>query len=508
MSNPVQHIVIVGGGTAGWLSACLLAARLPDKRVSLVEAPDIPTIGVGEGTWPTMRETLATIGIPEAEFLTECDAAFKQGSRFDGWRDGSAQDSYLHPFSAPPAADMQGLAAGWQASGQQGPFAAAITPQHAVCAANLAPRQRAMPDYAGALNYGYHLDAGKFAALLMRHGTKRLRVKRIAAHVTGVTRAANGDIAALMLRDGEPLAGDLFLDCSGQAGILIAGECGADWIDRSVVSFNDRALAVQVPVEPGSPIAAQTIGTAHEAGWLWDIGLPTRRGIGCVYASRFLSDERAEEILRSYVAAKVPGADVASLTPRTLAFKTGHRDRFWIGNCLAVGLSAGFIEPLEASAIVLIELSLKALAENFPQSRASMDIHAARFNELFRYRWDRVVEFLKLHYVPSQRTEPYWQAQRAPETIPPRLAECLALWREQQPSAWDFPRVDEMFPAASQQYVLHGMGVPVPLNGASPSPTRLAEVATKARALVAALPTTRDYLDRLAAQTAAARIPA
>jgi len=508
MSNPVQHIVIVGGGTAGWLSACLLAARLPDKRVTLVEAPDIPTIGVGEGTWPTMRETLATIGIPEAEFLTECDAAFKQGSRFDGWRDGSAQDSYLHPFSAPPAADMRDLAACWQAGGQQGPFAAAITPQHAVCAANLAPRQRAMPDYAGALNYGYHLDAGKFAALLMRHGTKRLRVNRIAAHVTGISRAANGDIAAVMLRDGEPLAGDLFLDCSGQAGILIAGECGADWVDRSDVSFNDRALAVQVPVEPGSPIAAQTIGTAHEAGWLWDIGLPTRRGIGCVYASRFLSDERAEEILRSYVAAKVPCADAASLTPRKLAFKTGHRDRFWIGNCLAVGLSAGFIEPLEASAIVLIELSLKALAENFPQSRASMDIHAARFNELFRYRWDRVVEFLKLHYVPSQRSESYWQAQRAPETIPPRLAECLALWREQQPSAWDFPRVDEMFPAASQQYVLHGMGVPVPLNGTPPSPARLADVAAKARALAAALPTTRDYLDRLAAQTAAARIPA
>ena len=509
MSNPVQHIVIVGGGTAGWLSACLLGARHPGKRITLVEAPDIPTIGVGEGTWPTMRETLATIGIPEAEFLTQCDASFKQGSRFDGWRDGSAEDSYLHPFTAPPAAEMRDLAAAWQMGGQQGPFAAAITPQHAVCAAHLAPRQRTMPDYAGALNYGYHLDAGKFAALLMRHATQRLGVSRIAAQVRGVSRAANGDIAALLLQDGAALEGDLFLDCSGQAAILIAGECGGAWIDRSDVSFNDRALAVQVPVAPGSPIAAQTIGTAHEAGWLWDIGLPTRRGIGCVYASRFISDDRAAEILKAYVAAKVPGADPATLTPRKLAFRTGHRDRFWIGNCLAVGLSAGFIEPLEASAIVLIELSLKALADNFPQTRASMDIHAARFNELFRYRWDRVVEFLKLHYVPSQRTEPYWQAQRAPETIPPRLAECLALWREQPPSVWDFPRVDEMFPAASQQYVLHGMGVPVPLAGCQPAaPARLAEIAAKGRALAAALPATRDYLDHLAASTAAARIPA
>ncbi len=509
MSKSVQQIVIVGGGTAGWLAACLLAAKLPGHSVTLVEAPDIPTIGVGEGTWPTMRETLATIGIPEAEFLREASAAFKQGSRFDGWADGAATDSYLHPFTAPLPAEMRELAAAWQAGGRAMPFAAAITPQHAICVQNLAPRQRAMPDYAGALNYGYHLDAGKFAALLMRHATGRLGVTRIAAEVTGVVAAQNGDIAALELRDRPPVAGDLFLDCSGQSAILIGGHCGAGWVDRSDVSFNDRALAVQVPVAPGSPLASQTIGTAHEAGWLWDIGLPTRRGIGCVYSARFLSDERAAEILRAYVAAKVPGTDPASLKPRKLAFATGHRDRFWVGNCLAVGLSAGFIEPLEASAIVLIELSLKALAENFPQTRESMAIHAARFNEVFRYRWDRIVEFLKLHYVLSTRTEPYWLAQRAPASIPPRLTECLALWQDQAPSAWDLPRVDEMFPAASQQYVLYGMGFPVPLAGASPataaSPSgtaRLGDISAKARALAAALPANRDYFTALAAQDA------
>ena len=505
MSNSVQQIIIVGGGTAGWLSACVLAAKLPGHSITLVEAPDIPTIGVGEGTWPTMRETLATIGIAETEFLRECDAAFKQGSRFDGWVDGSPADSYLHPFTAPPPADMRALAAAWQAAGCAGPFAAAITPQHMVCAQNLSPRQRAMPDYAGGLNYGYHLDAGKFAALLMRHATRRLGVTRIAAHVTGVVPAANGDIAALELNGCPPLTGDLFIDCSGQAAILIGAHCGAGWVDRSDISFNDRALAVQVPVAPGTPIASQTVGTAHEAGWLWDIGLPTRRGIGCVYSSRFIDDDRAADILRGYVAANVPGADPESVSPRQLAFATGHRDRFWVGNCLAIGLSAGFIEPLEASAIVLIELSLKALADNFPQSRASMAIHAARFNELFRYRWDRIVEFLKLHYVLSARTEPYWQAQRAPQSIPPRLAECLALWREQSPSHWDFPRVDEMFPAASQQYVLYGMGFPVPLSGALPCAAdmaRLGDVAAKARALASALPANRDYFTALAAQGA------
>ncbi len=506
MSTSIQRLVIVGGGTAGWLSACLIAAKLPGLAITLVEAPNIPTVGVGEGTWPTMRETLATIGIAEAEFLRECDAAFKQGSRFDGWTDGTAGDSYLHPFTAPVPGEMRDLIAAWQAGAPGAPFAAAMTPQHAVCAHDLAPRQRAMPDYAGALNYGYHLDAGKFAALLARHATGRLGVVRIAAEVTGVVAGADADIAALRLRDQADLPGDLFIDCSGQAGLLIGGHCGAGWIDRSDVSLNDRALAVQVPVLPGSAVASQTIGTAHEAGWLWDIGLPTRRGIGCVYSSQFLSDDRAAEILADHVRAHVPGADVAALRPRLLSFATGHRDRFWVGNCLAIGLSAGFIEPLEASAIVLIELSLKALTENFPQSRNTLPIRAARFNALFRYRWDRIVEFLKLHYVLSRRREPYWQAQRAAAAIPSGLADALMLWREQPPSVWDLPRVDEMFPAASQAYVLYGMGFPAPAAaGAAPSPAavaRIADVAAKARALAAALPANRDYFTALAAHSA------
>jgi tryptophan halogenase len=498
----ILRVVILGGGTAGWLAACMLAAsaraRGEHRDITLVEAPDIPPVGVGEGTWPTMRGTLAAIGIEEAEFLQACDASFKQGSRFDRWVDGGDDDSYLHPFTPPPAGETDALVAAWVARRADGamPFAAAMTAQASVVAANLAPRQAGMPGYAGALNYAYHLDAGKFAALLKRHATGRLGVRHLAARVTGVMADADGDIAALVTDAHGEIAGDLFVDCSGHAGLLIGGHLGVEWVDRSDVLLNDRALAVQVPVMPDSPIASATIATAHAAGWIWDIGLPGRRGIGCIYASRFMDDDAARRTLLDYVQASVPGADPASLNPRKLAFPTGHRARFWDRNCLAIGLSAGFLEPLEASAIVMIELSLQALCANFPRTRRSMPIHAGRFNDLFAYRWGRIVEFLKLHYLPSRRTEPYWLAQRDPAHVPPRLAGLMDVWCDQPPCAWDFPQAAEIFPAESHAYVLYGMGFAPPAYAGDLTATqaRLDELARRARSLVAALPANRTLL--------------
>lgn len=513
MTRPVSSIVIVGGGTAGWLAACVIAAQAARTvarplDVTLVESPDVPTIGVGEGTWPTMRRTLERIGIDEAEFLVACDASFKQGSRFNGWRNGGADDFYFHPFMPPIDADPRDLVAAWQAHASARPFADPLSPQPRVCLADLAPRQRAMPGYAGALNYAYHLDAAKLAALLARHATGRLGVRHLREHVTGVDRAADGDIAAVRTRESGAIGGDLFLDCTGHAALLIAGEYGAGFVDRSGELFNDRALAAQVPVLPDSPIASQTNATAHAAGWTWDIGLPGRRGIGCVYASSFMSDDEAAATLGDYIRRSVPGADADRITPRRLAFRSGHRDRFWVRNCLAIGLSAGFLEPLEASAIVLVELSLEALVENFPATRETMDLHAARFNTLFGYRWDRIVEFLKLHYVLSARPEPYWQAHRDSGSIPPRLAELIALWRHQPPSRWDVPMADEIFPAASYQYVLYGMGFAPPAQGgaAGALAAALHQVEQRARALTASLPTNRAYLKALHAERAA--IPA
>jgi glycine/D-amino acid oxidase-like deaminating enzyme len=502
VNGSIGKVAIVGGGSAGWLAASYLAARRPELAITLVESPDIPTIGVGEGTWPTMRETLATIGIAEADFLFGCDATFKQGSRFDRWVSGSDDDSYLHPFTIPPAGNANGLISAWKRAAPAMSFAEAMTAQAAVCTRNLAPRQRAMPDYAGAINYAYHLDAGKFAAMLARHATQRLRVNHLRGEVIGAESAENGDIAALLLRDGRKLSADLFIDCSGQMALLIDKHMRVEWIDRSHASFNDRALAVQAPVAPESPIASQTIGTAHEAGWIWDIGLTTRRGIGCVYSSSFASDDAAAAILRKYLRANLPECDLESLQPRRIAFRTGHRAQFWKGNCIAIGLSAGFIEPLEASAIVMIELSARLLADAFPADRKVMDIHARRFNELFLYRWERILEFLKLHYVLSRRNEEYWRAQRDTATLPARLADNLALWRDHPPALRDFPDIEEIFPAASYQYVLYGMGFPSPANASSPDAqmeARIGEIRDRSRALASSLPTNRAYFSGAAA---------
>ncbi|MBB5711028.1 tryptophan halogenase family protein [Sphingomonas xinjiangensis] len=514
MDGLVSRVVVIGGGTAGWLAASLIAARADPAAavpliVTLVESPDIPAIGVGEGTWPTMRATLQSIGVSEAEFLLACDASFKQGSRFDGWRTGAAGDSYLHPFTPPPSVPALDLVRGWQAQGRNLNFASAVSAQARVCGLALAPRQRAMPDYAGALNYAYHLDAAKFAAFLSGHATGKLGVRHIRDHVVAVDRAEGGDILAVRTAASGPVAGDLFIDCTGHAALLVGDALGVPFIDRSDVLFNDRALAAQLPVAPHSPVAAQTNATAHAAGWIWDIGLPTRRGIGCVYSSRHLTDDAAAATLTGYLKdTQLAGA--GDLPFRRLTFRSGHRERFWERNCVAVGLSAGFLEPLEASAIVLVELSVGALLDGFPRTRAAMDLHAARFNTLFRYRWDRIVEFLKLHYVLSQRDEPYWRDHRDAGTVPTRLCELLRIWRDQPPSRTDLLQADEIFPAASYQYVLYGMGFATPAQGplrveAPDADAALRAVEQRGRTLAASLPSNRTYLDALRAASPALR---
>jgi tryptophan 7-halogenase len=509
----VKRLVIVGGGSAGWLTAGVVAA---DHRarggaglsVTLLESPDVAPIGVGEGTWPTMRDTLRRIGVGETAFLLACDASFKQGSKFERWVDGHSYDYYFHPFVLPQGYLETNLVAGWLQRHANTPFADLVSFQPHLCAQGRAPKQAATPEYAAVANYAYHLDAGKFGPFLRDFCVRELGVRHVAGHMTGVESAANGDIAAILTREHGALAGDLFVDCTGLQSQLLGGHYGVPLVPQRHVLCNDTALALQVPYSQagprgsGAPIASHTLATAQQAGWIWDIGLPTRRGVGYVFSSAHCDTDAAFRTLERYLADT--GAKLTA-APRTLRFEPGYRRELWHRNCVAIGLSAGFVEPLEASALALVELSAAMLSDQLPATRAAMDIVARRFNDFFTYRWERVVDFLKLHYVLSRRGDSdYWRDVRRAETIPERLRELLELWRHQPPSRYDLHRVEEVFPSASYQYVLYGMGFRPEPDGrarrsddADRADEHFREAAALTRRMLAALPTNRDLLEHI-----------
>lgn len=509
MAQRLRDVVILGGGSAGWLVAAVLAAEWgsdgPDAlRITLIESPDVPIIGVGEGTWPSMRATLRRIGLDETDLVRECDAAFKQGSCFRGWVDGTPGERYYHPFMLPVGHGEADPAAGWLADAPGQPFADCVAVQPALCEAGLAPKQVVTPGFGAVVNYGYHVDAVKLGLLLRRHATHKLGVRHIADRVLQVLPQPDGDIAALRTAAHGDLSGDLFIDCSGMASLLLGGHFGVPLKSLRDVLFNDSALAVQVAhARPDAPLACATVATACAHGWTWDIALPQRRGVGLVYASAHTDDVAAERALQAYLDSHAAGGDIVA-APRRIRFEPGHRERFWHRNCVAVGMAAGFIEPLEASALALVELSAAMIRDELPATRAQMDLVARRFNESFGYRWARIVDFLKLHYVLSRRDDSdYWRAHRAPASMPPSLAELLQLWQHRVPSRHDLNRHDEVFPVASYQYVLYGMGFRPQrqraLQGEALAQARasLREAERSTRRLLGGLPRHRDLIDHI-----------
>ncbi|NMH61509.1 tryptophan halogenase family protein [Alteromonas ponticola] len=457
MNTSVKKILIVGGGSAGWLTASLLAADYRfDKsvQISLVESPDVKHIGVGEGTWPSMRGTLQRIGLSETDFIVSCNASFKQGSWFRNWHTHTHPNHYHHPFTPPVAAAEFDIAPYWFPHSDKVDFAHAVSTQAAMIEAGLAPKQITTPEYAFVNNYGYHLDAGRFVQLLQRHAVNQLGVEHILDNVVSVNGDKDKPIQSIQTAQHGLIEADLFIDCSGFASLLLGQHYDINFLEQRHVLFNDCALAAQVNyAEPETAIASATLATAQSAGWIWDIGLQTRRGIGHVYSSAHSSDENAEHTLRRYIGEQ--GADVEV---RKIAIKPGFRETFWQHNCVGVGMAAGFIEPLEASALVMVELAAKFISEQLPSGQRQMAITAKRFNETFRYRWERIIDFLKLHYVLSKREDSdYWRDNRDAASIPESLSEMLEVWRGHSPSRYDVPMAEELFPAASYQYILYGL---------------------------------------------------
>ncbi len=504
---------MLGGGSAGWITAAVLAAEhgavAPGALcITVIESADTPAIGVGEGTWPTMRETLKRIGLKEANLVRECDAAFKQGSRFEGWVNGGATDSYYHPFSMPQGYGEVDCVAGWvhaQTANASFGFAECVSPQPHICDARLAPKQVATPEFAGIANYGYHFDAVKMGQVLRQHATVNLGVRHIVDEVTQVVSHEDGDIAALQTRSHGAIEGDLFIDCSGLQSLRLGQQFGISLLSKQHVLFNDSALALRVPyTDSSNSLASATISTAYAEGWTWDIGLPTRRGVGLVYSSAHTSQDAATTALYAHINRTGGPADLPA--PRHLCFTPGYRAQFWHRNCVAVGLSSGFIEPLEASALAMVELSAAMIRDELPVNRDDMEVVAKRFNDCFAYRWERIIDFLKLHYVLSQREDSdYWHEHRDQGSIPERLKELLQLWKHRAPYRNDLFRNDEVFPAASYQYVLYGMGFKPTFDGVrkpKDAQLKLAQISfektnTITKRLMGGLPRHQDLINHI-----------
>ena len=461
MSAGKRSILIVGGGTAGWLAAAYLAKALAlgdnhHLTISLLESPEIATIGVGEGTFPTIRETLRFLEIDEAKFIRRASATFMQGILFSDWLRPPAdadRHRFFHPFEAPFYSEDTSLVPYWllQDEASRPSFAEAVTIQDRVAGAQRGPKRRDEADFDGPLNYAYHVDAGALGALLADRA-RELGVVHVTGEVEHAVLRGDGAIDHVVTTDGRAFGADLYIDCTGFHAELIGRALGSRFTSVRETLFTNRAITCKVPYrDPDAPIESYTLATAHEAGWTWDIGLAGARGIGCVYSADHLDDERAAAILRDHVG---PGHDESST--RILSFEAGYRRRQWIGNCVAIGLSAGFLEPLEATGLVLIEAAVGMIAELFPH-HGPVDAPARRFNQLMTARFENIVKFLKLHYCLSQREEPFWRDNVDPATIPDELSELLRQWRYRPPGRFDFILDVESFAFFNYQYILYGM---------------------------------------------------
>ncbi|MES1973766.1 MAG: tryptophan halogenase family protein [Pseudomonadota bacterium] len=457
-----RSILIVGGGTAGWLTAAYLARALGVSddgpiEITLLESPEIGIIGVGEGTFPTIRTTLKYLGIDEGRFIREASATFKQGIRFTDWArtpEGDTHSHYFHPFEAPFYSEEANLVSYWllQDEKTRPPFAEAVTFQNRVAEAQRAPKRPHEGDFSGPLNYAYHFDAAMLAQVLAERA-RALGVRHLEGRLSAVELDGRGAIDRIISPEQGELRADLYIDCTGFRAELIGRAMQAPFKSVRDVLFADRAVTCKIPYDrPDAPIESFTIATAHEAGWIWDIGLNGARGIGCVYSSDHLDDARAEQLLRAHV-----GPRGAEAKTRLIPFEAGYRTRQWIGNCVAVGLSGGFLEPLESTGVVLIEAAIGMIAELFPHN-GPVDAPARRFNELMTARYDNIVTFLKLHYCLSGRTERFWRENADPATIPERLIELLEQWQYRPPGRFDFILDLESFAFYNYQYILYGMG--------------------------------------------------
>ena len=418
------RVAIIGGGTAGWMTAAALARLFPTRcQVRLVESEEIGIVGVGEATLPHIRAFNQMLGIDEAEFMAATNATFKLGIDFRDW--GRIGDSYIHPFGSYghelEAIPFQHFWLRGREAGRAEEIGDYCLPIVAARMGRFAPCDRCAPERAVQLyDHAYHFDATLYAPFL-RRVAEAAGVQRTEGRVVEIERdGESGDLKSVKLASAETIEADLFVDCSGLRSILLGGTLEEPFEDWSHWLPCDRAVAV--PCESSGPLLPYTMAIAMPAGWRWRIPLQHRTGNGYVYSSAHLSDSEAAEALLSALDGK-PLAE-----PRVLRFRAGRRRRSCVANCVAVGLASGFLEPLESTSIYLAQVAIETLIELFPANGFSPSDRRA-FNRLIDEQYDRIRDFLILHYHATARDDSsFWNYVRTMD-VPERLTERLALFR-------------------------------------------------------------------------------
>lgn len=453
----VKRIAIIGGGTAGWLAANHLAVELraeQDVTITVIESPEIGIIGVGEGTVPHIRKSLMKFGISEADMLAACDSTFKVGIKFVNWmapHESGDPHSYYHPFASPFPAGLDTTPL-YLDRFQEMEFSV-VTEVPALADRMKCPKQVSSAPYEGPLNYAYHFNAVKFGQLLAKNATEHLRVQHKRATIVDAGLNEQGEVEYLQTQEGERLSYDFYVDCSGFHSLLLGKLYEVPFVDKSKQILSDTALAVQIETEPGSEIPPYTLAKAHQAGWLWDIPLTNRRGVGFVYSSAHMTQDQALQGLAAHI-----GRPAEQLSPRKIPMKIGYREKFWCKNVVALGLAQGFVEPLEATSIFVTDLSAELFARNFSLEKEGMAAAAAYCNRVVSYTWERVMDFVQLHYcISDRRDSEFWRLNTEAPILSDVLSERLAMWKASAPKKLDFFSRFDLFDVDNFLFVLYGM---------------------------------------------------
>jgi tryptophan 7-halogenase len=448
-SSPIKRIAIVGGGTAGWMAASILARALPGTgcSITVIESPEIGTVGVGEATIPPIIDLLRLLNINEGDFVRHTQSTYKLGIKFTDWT--RAGDSYWHPFGAfGTMINLRPFFHAWHKA-----KAANLAPRfndYSLCAALGDGGKFRFPDAtaqgpAAGLRYALHFDASLVAQYL-RSYAERLGVTRLETTVAQATLRENGFIDELLFNDGSRLGADLYIDCSGFRGVLIEGALQTGYINWSEWLPCDRAVAL--PSELPAHRPPFTEANARAAGWRWRIPLQHRVGNGYVYSCAHLSDSDAIDDLLSAVREK-PTAD-----PRVLRFETGRRKLFWNRNCVALGLASGFLEPLESTSIHLVMSGTYKLLEHFP-NLAFAQTNIDSYNNEVIQEMERIRDFIVLHYRTGRSDTPMWRDCQSMQ-LPSSLQERIELYRRTGRIRY---KAGELFTDLSWFYIFDGIGI-------------------------------------------------